>query len=93
MRFSFGSLESLVGREVGLFVHFQTATVVGSVVAALMVTLVCPGSLVFRQVGLLMFFQIVRPTATVAAARMVTMVHLGLLGSLVGRQVRLFVLF
>ncbi len=50
--FSFGYLESLVGRQVGLFVLFQIARPVGAVIAAMMVTIVHLGPLVGRQVDL-----------------------------------------
>ncbi len=88
--FSFRSLESLVGRQVGLFMRFQIVRPVGTVAAALMVTVVCPESLVDRQVDLFVPFQVTRLVGAVVAALIITPVHPG---SLVGRQVGLFVPF
>ncbi len=68
--------------------YSQIARPIGAVVAALIVTVVHPGSLVKRQVGPFVRIQIGRPVSAVIAALMVTLVHLE---SLVGRQVGLFV--
>ncbi len=68
--------------------RFQTARLVGAVVAARMVTLVrlgSLGSLVGRQVGLFVRYQAATVVGFVVAALMVTLERLGSLGSLFGR--------